>query len=335
MSIHGCDISGWQASHVDFTGDDFVYVKATQGLVKVNANHDAQVAEARSLGLVVGHYHFPNWGDPVAEARAFWAGAQAQAGDFLVLDIETSDQTPWPPDPVGWCVAFEDEVHRLSGAWCLDYAGPNVRSQFNWTALAVRGGGLIDPEYNPVGPGPAAPWADLAMWQNADTDASGGDSDVFYGDRAQLVKYGVPGSIVVVPVSTPTPPPAPAPAPAPVPANGPTLWIVDPGNTMGYIAAQVHVSLGALEAANPGINYDLIFPGQKLRLPAGAQWPSNQAPAPAPAPPARVTQCIVSPGDTMGAIAAQFGVSLDALIAANPQVSDPNLIYPGQVLNLP
>jgi len=42
----------------------------------------------------------------------------------------------------------------------------------------------------------------------------------------------------------------------------------------------------------------------------------------------------VAPGDTLGAIAARLGVSLDALIAANA-IDDPNRINPGQVLIVP
>ncbi|MDX1415622.1 MAG: LysM peptidoglycan-binding domain-containing protein, partial [Candidatus Promineifilaceae bacterium] len=34
-------------------------------------------------------------------------------------------------------------------------------------------------------------------------------------------------------------------------------------------------------------------------------------------------------------IANNLGVSYQALLAANPQIVDPNLIYPGQVLNVP
>lgn len=48
-----------------------------------------------------------------------------------------------------------------------------------------------------------------------------------------------------------------------------------------------------------------------------------------------ITKCVVEEGDTMGLIAIQFGVSLDALIKANPKVKNPNLIKPGDVLNLP
>lgn len=40
-------------------------------------------------------------------------------------------------------------------------------------------------------------------------------------------------------------------------------------------------------------------------------------------------------GDTMFLIARRFGVSLQALINANPHISNPNLIFPGDVLCVP
>lgn len=40
-------------------------------------------------------------------------------------------------------------------------------------------------------------------------------------------------------------------------------------------------------------------------------------------------------GDTMWKLAVQYQVGTGEIIAANPQVEDPNLIYPGQVLNIP
>jgi hypothetical protein len=40
-------------------------------------------------------------------------------------------------------------------------------------------------------------------------------------------------------------------------------------------------------------------------------------------------------GDTMYIIAKQFNVSLASLIAANPHIPNPNLIYPGEVLCVP
>ncbi len=43
----------------------------------------------------------------------------------------------------------------------------------------------------------------------------------------------------------------------------------------------------------------------------------------------------VSPGDTMWKLAVQYQIGTGEIIAANPQVENPNLIYPGQVLNIP
>jgi len=43
----------------------------------------------------------------------------------------------------------------------------------------------------------------------------------------------------------------------------------------------------------------------------------------------------IAQGDTLSAIAKQQGTSVDALVKANPQITDPNLIIAGQDLNLP
>lgn len=65
----------------------------------------------------------------------------------------------------------------------------------------------------------------------------------------------------------------------------------------------------------------------------------DPAPPAAPAPADQLTgvsEVVVEAGDTLGGIAMQFGVDLDALIAANADtVPNPDLIYPGQVLRLP
>ena len=43
----------------------------------------------------------------------------------------------------------------------------------------------------------------------------------------------------------------------------------------------------------------------------------------------------VKKGDTLWGIAGRYGVSLTALIAANPQIKNPNLIYPGDRVRIP
>ena len=43
----------------------------------------------------------------------------------------------------------------------------------------------------------------------------------------------------------------------------------------------------------------------------------------------------VAAGDTMWKLAVKYQVGTSEIIAANPQVSNPNLIYPGQILQIP
>jgi LysM repeat protein len=46
------------------------------------------------------------------------------------------------------------------------------------------------------------------------------------------------------------------------------------------------------------------------------------------------TTIVVQPGQTLSGIAANAGESLASIEAANPQISNPNLIYPGQVIQV-
>lgn len=63
--------------------------------------------------------------------------------------------------------------------------------------------------------------------------------------------------------------PAPAPAPAEAMATG-KVYIVKAGDTLSKIAREQLGGinhLGALKAANPGINFDRLKVGQKINLP--------------------------------------------------------------------
>jgi nucleoid-associated protein YgaU len=43
----------------------------------------------------------------------------------------------------------------------------------------------------------------------------------------------------------------------------------------------------------------------------------------------------VQPGDRLSTIAGRYGITLDAILAENPEITDPNLISTGQVIRLP
>ena len=102
------------------------------------------------------------------------------------------------------------------------------------------------------------------------------------------------------------------------------------GDTLSGIAAKFDVSLAALETANPQIvNPNMIYLNELLNVPAPG--PTHQ-PTPVPA---QIVTYAIQAGDTMSAIAIAHNLSLSALEAANPQVTNPNSISPGEVLNIP
>ena len=103
------------------------------------------------------------------------------------------------------------------------------------------------------------------------------------------------------------------------------------GDTMSAIAQRHGISLRDLIAANPQVrDPNRINVGQTLNLPGQVQPANDQ-----PTVERSGRTYTVRSGDSMSSIAARHGCSLDQLIGANPQVRNPSLIRPGQVLELP
>jgi spore coat assembly protein SafA len=105
-------------------------------------------------------------------------------------------------------------------------------------------------------------------------------------------------------------------------------YTVQWGDTMSGVALRYGTTAAGIQSANPGLGW-WLYAGQVLCIPAGAyvEVPISQ--------PASGGKYTVQKGDTLGKIAARMGVSLNSLIAVNPQIHNPSLIYPGQVINLP
>ncbi|MCL6613692.1 MAG: LysM peptidoglycan-binding domain-containing protein [Firmicutes bacterium] len=104
------------------------------------------------------------------------------------------------------------------------------------------------------------------------------------------------------------------------------LYAARPGDTLCAIARRFEIPLAALVQANPQLaEANLLYPGQIVRVPA--------LPPPGGCP--RGSFYTVRPGESLFAIAARFGLSLQALLAANPQVADSNEIHAGQTICIP
>jgi LysM repeat protein len=148
-----------------------------------------------------------------------------------------------------------------------------------------------------------------------------------------------------------------------VSTGGRRTYTIRSGDTLSAVADRFGVTLEDLLAANPGIDPTGLVAGDVINLPEAAsatapeptQVPEEptedvqevptdtpvpevptEPPAPAETPTTQSlgTTYTVQTGDSFASIAAQFGVSVDALAAAN-QTVDPTALQPGQILVIP
>jgi len=106
-------------------------------------------------------------------------------------------------------------------------------------------------------------------------------------------------------------------------------YVVQPGDSLGLIAQRYGTTVYALANLNNISDPNLIYPGQVLYLPG-----CSTDPAPTPTPPPATTTYVVVRGDTLYSISVRFGTTVAKLSAMNG-ISNPDLIYAGQVLIVP
>ncbi len=103
----------------------------------------------------------------------------------------------------------------------------------------------------------------------------------------------------------------------------PTVYKVQPGDTLGRIAQQFGVSVSSLQVAN-SLDGSTIFPNQELTIHAATGIVDP--------PPAGSARYQVQSGDNLYEIARRHGMSVDSLKQMNGLRS--NMIHPGQSLNV-
>lgn len=391
--MHGVDLASWQKG-IDLAvlPADFAIVKVTGGTHYVNPLAAQHVREARASGKAIGLYHYAaedgRKGTPAQEAAHFLRHA------LPLMDTDTNLVLDWEnPAVIGaggnvWARDWLGIVAKDTGRIPWFYGYTSAINAHQWATVAktyplwIAWYGNTNDMHGyatdftmPAAVRPKAPFK-IVAWQYSDRGRLRGfggriDLNVFYGNGntwRSLARGNKPPTvdpsqkpIKVEPASNSNIAPKPR---VHVVAPGEFLsliaqkygttvaelqrlnrYIKDPtylavgdritlpattkpavtqvrveaGDSMSSIAAQFGVTLPALIAANPGINPDIIQPGQILNLPGGA------API--------ISQVIVEAGDNLTGIAAQFGTTVAHLVAKNG-LRDPSTIYPGQILNL-
>ena len=222
----GTDVSGHQPNvdwtAVKNASVTFAWTKATEGTTFVSSSFTSQEAGAKAVGIYIGAYHFArpsintNLTGPFSadsEASSFWS----VAGDYVksdngylvpMLDWEDPDATNGFHGITGFTTAYMsawvnewcNSVSNLAqlsgvtirpivytGTWYSNPANgfPGLNNTVtNWPSWIAEYPG--SPNAQTGGPASTYPWPTWTIWQYADTNWSGGDSDVFNGNSAGL-----------------------------------------------------------------------------------------------------------------------------------------------------
>lgn len=152
------------------------------------------------------------------------------------------------------------------------------------------------------------------------------------------------------PIATAGPTEAPTPAatnaPAPTPRGSPDPLAALPacpdqpgcyeyriqrGDTLSGVASRYRIPVRIVEALNPELDDPgTIVVGQILYL--GRDPFARLDPCP------NTPECalyVIRPGDGLSSIAFRFGLTLDDILDANPDIDDASTIFSGQVIRLP
>lgn len=115
-------------------------------------------------------------------------------------------------------------------------------------------------------------------------------------------------------------------------AGGYALRTVQPGESLASIAGRYNVSVETLMAFNE-LASDMIHPGDLLKIPYAEATGGVAELAPEP-PPGFFTHTLRE-GETLSDLATRYGLSLEALVGANPDISSLDYLPAGVELLIP
>ena len=110
------------------------------------------------------------------------------------------------------------------------------------------------------------------------------------------------------------------------------IYQVKSGDTLSAIASKYGVNINDIMTVHYIYNKDLIDPGMKLYIPVDSKTALNAVYGKQNV--SELKHHIVKSGDTLGAIAARYNMTVNKLLTFNPAIKDPNRIYVGQKITI-
>lgn len=338
--VHGVDVSYWEP-RVDWRilraqGFKFALIRATSGVGYVDPKFKSHWEGARKEGLLRGAYHYliANQ-DPKQQADLFIATISADRGELPpIIDLEDKyNENASNTLIIDTCKAILDRVEKAFGV------KPMIYSRTQYLNVHVSRGGrapswamdyplwlaqypyVFDPNIHPNKnmPTQAVGWQDWKFWQYSESTLVDGvtndsgqptecDLNWFRGTEEELYAF------------------------ANVKPKEPVTYMVKAGDTFQSVSEKYKITVDELLSANPS----LLTEGTKLTIPVPTISKPNPSESATSNKATTSTRThTVKQGENLGTIASKYGVSVDAIKAINPNLTNPNLIFVGQVIVIP
>jgi GH25 family lysozyme M1 (1,4-beta-N-acetylmuramidase) len=168
--------------------------QATEGLTYIDPGFSDHYVGATNAGFIRGGYHFAHLdtSSGAAQAKYFMAHGGGWSGDGItlpgMLDLEGSCVLS-ASATVAWIKDFSNTYHAATGVYPLLYTNPSWWTSCTGNSNAfVSTNPLVLARYASSAGTPPGGWPYYTFWQFNDAYAYGGDSDVFNGDMAGLLR---------------------------------------------------------------------------------------------------------------------------------------------------
>ena len=266
--LSGIDVSYYQGDvnwqSMKAAGVTFAFARATYGNTKVDPQFSTNWSAIKAAGIIRGTYHFyVSSDDPAAQASLFLSTVGSLGASDLppVLDVEAGGGTT---DLVNGVQEWLALVEQGLGRTPMIYTAPSF-----WNEYMTSGFGsypLWVAEYGVSAPKQTNGWSTWAFWQYSQSGSVGGidpvDLDYFNGSMSDLHAFILASAIGA------TPPAPQPPEPAPPAATDAQTYTVQPGDTLGSIAARYNTTVDAICQANSIVNPNVIEVGEVLTIPS-------------------------------------------------------------------
>ena len=324
----GIDVSNYQRAidyeRVKNAGIEVVYIKATEGQTITDAYLRQNYENARANGLKIGFYHFVrarNNAQAVAEAEYFATADCRLAMDFEVFGSLTNEEV----NEISF--TFLRRVEEITGKEMVVYSNTySARTVFsqelaNQYPLWVAEYGVNEPQDN-------GKWNIWIGFQYTDRGVVDGING--YVDRDRFTEQiflsntdpinpgnngnGNNGSDDGNGENSEN--------------NNYITYTVRRGDTLSELALRYGTTVNEIAGINGIVNPNLIYTGEQLLIPtknntsnSGNNNNNNE-------------NYVVRKGDTLSKIALKYGTTVNAIARLNG-IRNPNLIYVGQILQIP